>query len=206
MITRLGLISDIHANPAPLEEALAIFKQQNVDFILCPGDIAGYGDSLNETIDLLEENKCQTILGNHELWYLEKPAHFDTKAYHYLKSLPFTLEITLEDKNLYMVHANPPDSVVGGIRLLDKNGAIIPEQKILWTTQLTDFDYDVLIVGHTHQVFAEQLGNTLVINPGSTTYNHSCAILSLPDLTIEFYSLSKQPILKSWNWGSNQLT
>jgi predicted phosphodiesterase len=59
----------------------------------------------------------------------------------------------------------------------------------------------VLIVGHTHQVFAEQLGKTLVINPGSTRFNHCCAMLSLPNITIKWFSLSGQKITYTWNWG-----
>ena len=47
---------------------------------------------------------------------------------------------------------------------------------------MKDIQGKVLLVGHTHQVFCEQLGNTLVINPGSTRFKRTCAILSLPDL------------------------
>jgi putative phosphoesterase len=205
MTTCLGLISDVHATPAPLAEALAIFQQQQVDIILCPGDIAGYGNALDETVDLLMESQCKTILGNHEIWYLEKPEHAHTAIFRYLASLPRSLEFTLESKNLYMVHASPPDSYMEGIRLLDQDGKINPEQKQQWESRLAGFNHDVLIVGHTHQVFAEKLSGTLVVNPGSTTYNHSCAILSVPELTVDFYSLSNQRILKSWNWGTNQL-
>ena len=71
-----------------------------------------------------------------------------------------------------------------------------------WTQRLEGFEHDVLVVGHTHQVFAEQLGRTLVINPGSTQFNHSCGILSLPDMQFELFSLSNETILKSWNWGT----
>ena len=63
--------------------------------------------------------------------------------------------------------------------------------------------HDVLVVGHTHQLFTERLGGTLVINPGSTQFNHSCAILSLPDLEVRIFSLSNQAPLKSWNWGAH---
>jgi putative phosphoesterase len=206
MTTRIGLISDIHASPAPLSEALAIFKQQQVDMILCPGDIAGYGDELDETVDLLIKSHCKTILGNHEIWSMEKPGHTHTTAFQYLKSLPRTLELTLENKSLYMVHASPPDSYTEGIRLLDQDGEISTELKQLWDNKLSSFEYDVLIVGHTHQVFAEKISGTLVVNPGSTTYNHSCAILSLPEMRVDFYPLSNMQISNIWNWGTNQIT
>ncbi|HEC11905.1 MAG TPA: metallophosphoesterase, partial [Acidiferrobacteraceae bacterium] len=42
MPTKIGIISDLHATPAPVAEALSIFDQQGVDEVLCAGDIAGY--------------------------------------------------------------------------------------------------------------------------------------------------------------------
>ena len=66
---------------------------------------------------------------------------------------------------------------------------------------LSGFEHDVLIVGHTHQVYAEQLGEVFVINPGSSVFNHSCMILSLPDLSVQTYALGKQEIVKCWNFS-----
>ena len=105
-----------------------------------------------------------------------------------------------------MVHASPEDPLMGGIRLLDQHGHIIQQEEDYWAGQLAEFDYDVLVVGHTHQVFARQLGSSLVINPGSTQFNHSCAILNLPDLTVEFIPLSDHDIAPVWNWGAYRMT
>jgi hypothetical protein len=43
-----------------------------------------------------------------------------------------------------------------------------------------------------------------VINPGSCCFNHSCAILTLPQKQVEWFGLSGQPISRVWNWGENQ--
>jgi putative phosphoesterase len=202
MSTKLGLISDIHAAPQPLEEALTIFQHEGVDIILCPGDIAGYGTNLDDCITLLEENDCRTILGNHDIWYLEDHLEQpDTAASQFFRHLPLTLELQLEGEKVFMVHASPPDSIMEGIRLLDEEGMIIQQQKSDWTRRLSEFDYDVLIVGHTHQVFAEQLGTTLIVNPGSTEFNHTCGILSLPDMQFQVFALSHKQPVKAWNWG-----
>lgn len=202
MSTRIGLICDVHASPSPVEQAMAIFERKNVTLIICGGDIAGYNKELLQTVELLRSFNCESIIGNHDQSYLLKHVEeSNSVASVYLQALPETLEYQIEDKRVYVVHAHPPDSQHGGIKLLDVNGEIIPEQKRYWEEELKDFDHDVLIVGHTHQVFAEILGNTLVINPGSSAYNHSCAILSLPEMTVEFFALSDMPILKSWNWG-----
>ena len=43
--------------------------------------------------------------------------------------------------------------------------------------------------------------DTLVVNPGSTVFNHSCAILSLPEMTLQVLPLSGQPVRRTWNWA-----
>lgn len=202
MPTRIGLISDVHASPAPVEEAMALFAREQVDKVICAGDIAGYNNQLQATIDLLMNYDCDTIIGNHDQSYLEDDSsEKNSKYWNYLQALPAVLEYNIEDKSIYVVHAHPPVSQHGGIKLLDVNGEMIDVQKKYWSNELKNFTYDVLVVGHTHQVFAERLANTFVINPGSSVYNHSCAILNLPELTVEFYNLSGVEILKSWNWG-----
>lgn len=199
---KIGLISDPHAYPEPVAEALSVFKHEQVDSIWCTGDIAGYGQGLEETIRLLQDSDCQLIFGNHEIEYLNKHSdEMTSEVNNYLKNLPGVIQQNIEGKTVYMVHASPPDSLMDGIRLLDQNGNILESEIQNWMRRLSNFEYDVLIVGHTHQVFAQEIGSTLVINPGSTQFNHSCAILSLPDLNLQWFALSAQPIKKSWNWG-----
>ena len=203
----IGLISDVHAAPGPVAEALQLFEKAGVERVLCAGDIAGYQDQLDATITLLEENNCQAIIGNHDLKYLAHHEEVDSIAEHraisFLKQLPATYQTNIEGKRLYMVHAQPPDGCHGGIKLLDKNSMIVPERVEQWSQTLQSFDYDVLVVGHTHQVFAQYLGNTLVINPGSTVFNNCCAILRLPEMTVEMFPLSGKQIELTWNWGEH---
>jgi putative phosphoesterase len=181
---------------------MALFDHWQVDKIICAGDIAGYNDQLEPTVDLLIGNDCDAIIGNHGQTYLEEnEREQNPKCWDYLQALPEVLEYRVENKSIYVVHAQPPVSQHGGLKLLDQNGKIIDQQIQSWSRALQDFAYDILIVGHTHQVFAERLGNAFVVNPGSSAYNHSCAILNLPDLTVDFYNLSGNEILKSWNWG-----
>jgi len=201
-MTLIGLISDVHALPAPVEEALAIFDREGVDQVLCAGDIAGYHDQLPATIELLKTNNVQAIAGNHDLHYLEKhEAEADSPEVIFLKQLPTSIETSIEGKKVYMVHAQPPYSCHGGIKPLDRNGVVISELVEHWTKKIQTFDHDVLIVGHTHQVFGQKMGNTLVVNPGSTVFNHCCAILRLPEMTVELFALSGKKIEPTWNWG-----
>ena len=207
MSTRIGLISDPHATAAPVAEALSLFKAAGVDRIFCAGDIAGYGKELEQTLDLLIEGDCRAVIGNHDLWFVQDSADKQrTRTGTFFSTLPSVLELGIEGKKLYMVHASPPRSYMEGIKLLDERGEILAERKQEWSERLQGFEYDVLVVGHTHQVFAERLANTLVINPGSTKFNHSCAILDLPGLEFRVLPLSDQKVVKTWNWGTNQIT
>ncbi len=203
MSTKVGLISDVHATAAPLRESLSLFQKEGVDIIFCAGDIAGYGQELYQTVELLIESECQIILGNHDVWFLNSPVDENEKWVEaFFKELPFVLELTVEGKHLYIVHASPPDSYMQGIILLNQDGKVVLKQKERWTDYIEKFEYDVLVVGHTHQVFAEKIANTLVINPGSTKFNHACAILSLPDMELKILPLSNRTPLKVWNWGN----
>ncbi len=202
MTTRIGLISDVHSTPGPLAEALELFSNEQVDDIICCGDIAGYYDSLEPTIELLARSNCKTIVGNHDQDYLEKPLQDGESSIRaYLQTLPQTLDLEIEGKRIYVVHANPPSAQHGGIKLLDQQGETRQDRIDEWSMALSELEHDVLIVGHTHQVYAEQLGEVFVINPGSSVFNHSCMILSLPDLSVQTYALGKQEIIKCWNFS-----
>ena len=203
---RIGLISDAHATCAPVEEALSIFREQHVDKILCAGDNAGYGTELDRTVDLLIESDCTSILGNHEIWYLEAAdATQQNGVAEYFGGLSLVLDTKIAGKSLYMVHASPPRSYMDGIKLLDENGKLLTDRKQEWTKRLRSLERDILVVGHTHQIFCERLGDTLVVNPGSTKFNHSCAILTLPDMTFEVFALSNKQVSYVWNWGLNEV-
>jgi len=203
MTTRIGIISDIHSTLAPLQQAMNIFARHNVDLIICAGDVAGYGeDELIEVIHTLKSHNCITVSGNHD--YLPDQLKHSVDAdfiNQFFNKLPLYICLTVEGKSIYVVHAHPPDFQHGGIKLLDPLGNIFPHRLDAWNETLKDFNYDVLIIGHTHQVFNTLIGGVQVINPGSSQFNHSCMILSLPDMQVETFALCDKEIIKTWNWG-----
>ncbi|MCW8829910.1 MAG: YfcE family phosphodiesterase [Gammaproteobacteria bacterium] len=206
MSARIGLISDLHSTLAPLQEALAIFEREQVDSIICAGDIAGYGEKkilhdVAPLIDLLEEHKCLMISGNHDHWSDEYTSINKDRVIAFFNSLPTHLELEIEGKCIYVVHASPPDLEHGGIKLLDPEGRVYEDRKIHWANELKNLDADILITGHTHQILCEQLGDILLVNPGSTVFNHNCSILSLPDMQVEHFALSNKQPIKVWNWA-----
>lgn len=199
MSTRIGLISDVHADTAPLRQALAIFERERVTQILCPGDVVGYGEEPEACVNLLQGCGAQVVRGNHERWFLER-GEGSAALRQWLEGLPTSLEMVIEGVRLYMVHASPPDSDMDGIKLLDERGEVLPSALWQWQQRLRGFGYELLLVGHTHQLFAEQLGEVMLINPGSSAFNHSCAVLHLPERRIDWYAVGGE-ISRVWNWG-----
>ena len=201
MSTLIGIVSDPHAAPAALEHALTVFKQRHIETVICAGDIAGYFDHLAATIKLLKQNNVLCITGNHDDDFIKGNTDVDSEEFQYLQQLPASLELCIENVRINIVHAHPPAELHGGIKLLDIDGEVIDSRICYWEQELKKTDCDVLIVGHTHQVFALYIGELMVINPGSTVFNHSAMILSLPEKQVEIIPLENREIVKCWNWG-----
>ena len=200
MATLLGLVSDVHASPGPLAAALRLLRDEGATRLLCAGDIAGYGDDLEATVKLLQENGVESIQGNHDRWCLERQTEDGGHALAYLDSLPIQVDEVIEGQRVHCVHASPPGSLMDGMRLLDETGRPLAGELAFWHERLAGFAADLLIVGHTHQLFAERLGDLLVVNPGSTLFNRSCALVELPSLEVRLLPLPGENARKVWDW------
>lgn len=64
-MTRIGVLSDVHANLHALEAALAALE--GVDALACPGDLIGYGPFPNECAARVLDAADVVVAGNHEL-------------------------------------------------------------------------------------------------------------------------------------------
>lgn len=78
-MTRTAILSDIHGNLSALESVLEDVNGQNVDRIVCLGDVIGYGPSPCECLDhTMEFEFC--VLGNHDSSALFDPEGFNLAA------------------------------------------------------------------------------------------------------------------------------
>jgi predicted phosphodiesterase len=117
---RIGVFSDIHGNFHALQSVLAELDKEEVDFMLCCGDVVGYGGNPNECVELLRERNIPTIAGNHDFAALNLVdiTYFNDIAREaiiwtrqeltdenvaWLKELPLSVEL---DEMLF-VHASP---------------------------------------------------------------------------------------------------
>jgi len=77
---RTALISDIHANVDALRVVLEHIDTQDVDNVVCLGDILGYGPDPVECVDLIVERCNWSLLGNHDFGVLYEPTNFNLAA------------------------------------------------------------------------------------------------------------------------------
>lgn len=169
---RILLLADIHAN----WPALAAI-QEPFDVCLFLGDLVDYGVEPAPCIDWVRKNAAFGVRGNHDhgaahdvrisgkagfryltgvtrAWIQSRLSPLDRR---FLGTLPVTRRVTLEGSKFLLVHATPRDP-------LDEYAPCDAE---FWRPRLKDVDAQVICVGHTHQPYVLEVGDKLIINPGS---------------------------------------
>jgi putative phosphoesterase len=170
---RILLIADIHGN-WPALQALAA---ETYDVCLCLGDLVDYGLDPAPCIDWVRNHAHHTVRGNHDHGVAQNVAVTGKSGFKYLTALtrPLTRErlseadlrylavlplsrmVTVQNTRFLLVHATPRDP-------LDEYG---PADVDFWARRLQNVEAEVICVGHTHLPFVLEVGDKLVINPGS---------------------------------------
>jgi putative phosphoesterase len=160
---KIGIVSDIHADPLALRRVLE--DMPSVDQLLCAGDAISDYRFCAETVDLLQRARGQCIQGNHEVSlftglntaYLDKcEREFGASALDFLRSAPLSLAFEVAGAKVLMVHASPWEPFVD---------YIYPGSPQL--SRFAQLPYDFVILGHTHVPMVQRVDGVTVINPGS---------------------------------------
>jgi putative phosphoesterase len=169
---RVLLLADIHANWPALQ---AITEAHDVCLFL--GDLVDYGLEPTPCIQWVRQRAHHAIRGNHDhgvaqqvpvagrtgfkyLTSVTRPLtqeRVTAEDRRYLSALPVTRMLTLDDTSFLLVHATPRDP-------LDEYAVADVE---FWKRRLQNVEADVVCVGHTHHPYVLEVGDKLVINPGS---------------------------------------
>ncbi len=150
---KYAILSDIHANLEALGEALSIIDTENINEIVCLGDIVGYGANPNECAALVRLRCSTIVLGNHDAAAIDPARAYDFNANakraiewtaaalsddtrSFLSSLP----LVERKEGILFVHASP-DTPDAWNYIVDASDAI---------AALRHFDERVCFIGHTH--------------------------------------------------------
>ncbi len=173
---RIAVFSDIHGNCLALETVLADIKLASIDKLICLGDAIQGGAQPGETVALLRDLACLTVMGNSDDWLL---TGITTES---LSSLQYEIRdwtlTRLSEEDCKFISQFPPtiEIEIGGIkRLLCFHGSprsyddnILPVtsdaelQKLLGDNQ--SFIYTG---GHVHSQLLRRIGDTFYFRPGS---------------------------------------
>jgi putative phosphoesterase len=169
---RILILADIHANWAALNAI-----DEPFDACLVLGDLVDYGLEPKVCIDWVRQKASFAVRGNHDhgvaqfvrvqgkggFKYLTgvtrqiTQERINNSERRFLGTLPISRRVVLENTRFLMVHATPRDP-------LDEYTIADVD---FWSRRLQDVDASVICVGHTHHPYVLEVGDKLVINPGS---------------------------------------
>ena len=213
---KIGIISDIHSNIDALKKAFEEFDKQNIEKVICAGDVIGIGPFPEKCIDFLMENKDRFIVmirGNHEGYLLEgvplrnhnrKNGRLMTeveRSMHswnhnrlredqvkFIESWNKKEEIEIEGKKIIVEHY--PTNSKGNFKKFYR----IPTYKQI--NEIAEIkEANIYIFGHTHEDIYYHEENKFYINPGSLgcpikTGGANLGILEITNDKIEYHQLS----------------
>jgi len=158
---QLGIVSDTHDHHRNVRQAVEIFNEHGVQYVLHAGDITSAA-----TIGLLaglRDSKLIAVFGNCDADRASLKTAIEAIGGEVHSD---SYQGQLDGKTICMAHK--PDTVGAA---LDRGTC------------------DLVIHGHTHCQDIRQAGRTLVINPGAANYRGHVVILDTADMTTVVESL-----------------
>lgn len=180
---KIAIISDIHGNLEALKSTLQDIEKRNIDKIICLGDIIAKGIHPKECIKLIKE-KCDIVIqGNTDEYFskeyenLEQLPEQEQKRIKwnqsliteedrkYLLKLPFFCEFYMSGSLVRLFHATNTanDQVVLNISDIETKYKMFLPSKYTRSNKVAD----VVIYGHIHHPYMDQIYNKTLINVGS---------------------------------------
>ena len=209
---KIGLISDIHGNKKALDAVLEQFELENIDKIICMGDLVGGAPMSEEVVQKIINigSKIVTVKGNRERYIIEgmpKVVHderirtsneqiqrnewikkeLSDSSIEFISKLPNEVMCEIEGNKIYIAHY--PMNKDGNFRKHIKK-ANIDENEIMFS----GIDADIYLYGHTHKEVYNSNSNNTYINPGALgcpekTNYASYGVLNINKKEVEYKQL-----------------
>lgn len=189
---RIAIIADIHGNLEALKSVLTDINQNNVDKIICLGDIVGKGVNSCSCVELVRSHCDIVLMGNNDekiskdlKTYAGNKIAYDSVKFNkslltdadinYLKTLPFSEEFYLSGNLVRLFHATPDDNLKF---VRDYETDLNEKYKMFLGSDKTKSKdvADIAIFGHLHYQFMQKIFNRTLIGTGSVG-NSVCATL-----------------------------
>jgi putative phosphoesterase len=136
---RIGLLGDIHGNSFALAAVLGAARVSRVEKLLITGDFVGYYFWPREVMDMLADWDLAAVRGNHEDMLVD------------------AIDGESAIEKITAKYGSP----------WDLNQYVYPDAKADLLKRCAGSEYDWVVMGHTHYPMVQQVGNTVLVNPGS---------------------------------------
>jgi len=198
MLSRLGVIGDVHCESETLGRVLDALEAMNVDAVLCVGDLVdGRGDA-DASLEALEARGVQCVAGNHERWLLAAEQRTLDNATHeinevsrtFIESLPRVRQYATPSGNVLLCHGVGGDDEAW--LLPDTRGYALQDIPALRELML-DEDVQFMLGGHTHQRMVRVFAGLTVVNAGTLhrNYEQTFMVADFGAMRVEFYSAAE---------------
>ena len=174
---RLGLIADIHGNVFALDAVLQELRREELDEILCLGDVA-VGPRPAETLARVRDLGCPVALGNWDSYFLngfpEQPNDVGRRLVEMGEW--WAKQLSDSDREYIGTFVDSIERPLGnGTRLLAFHGSPRSFEDFIFATtsdeeleEMLDGEHAPLMTGgHTHFAMVRRYQGTLLVNPGS---------------------------------------
>ena len=152
---KVAILSDVHGNFEALKSVYADIQQNDVDHLVCLGDMVGYGPEPEAVVHFVVEKGIAGVVGNHELAILEDERLEDmsddaraslliTRKLVSAATLAFIGQLPryIIVNDMRFVHGMPPDSASTYLHWIG-HGEIAARMKAV--------PQRMIFVGHTHR-------------------------------------------------------
>jgi putative phosphoesterase len=172
----LGVISDIHGNLPALEAVVAELEREQVDELVCLGDVA-LGPQPKQTLGQVRALGCPVVMGNWDAWALDGFPEAQGELWRRFveQGRWWARMLSSEDRAFIGTFQQQVELQVGGADVLGFHGspssfddmilATTPHEELL--RLLGGCEQPLLLCGHSHVQLLRVVDGRLLVNPGS---------------------------------------
>jgi putative phosphoesterase len=178
---KIAVLADIHGNLIALEAVLKDIKANKIDQIIVLGDmITDFPDDTNTVLDIIKDKAQYIIKGNRESYLLNRDINFNgykqfltinqthdiisPDNLKFISSLPEQISIIYDNLfSLRCVHGTP----------FSPFELIYEDDESTIKKVLSSINEKILLCGHSHCQWYKEIGDKIILNPGSVGINFS---------------------------------
>ena len=198
MLSRLGVIGDVHCESETLGRVLDALETMNIEAVLCVGDLVDGPGEADATLAMLQARQVQCVAGKHERWFLDgeqrtlenATATINEMSRAFVDGLPKMRRYATPNGTALLCHGVGEDDEAW--LLPDTRGYALQDIPTLRELML-DQEVQFMLCGHTHERMVRVFPGLTVINAGTIHRKdeQTFMVLDFGAMRVECYSAAE---------------